>query len=355
MIEELRRAWQEHERAQQARAGEGEPREPGEAARPGEGEPREPGEAARPGEGKPQIAEGPRGPEAQQAGEGEGRQPGEGAGQQPGEGTGQQPGEGTGQQPGEGTGQQPGEGAGQQPGEGTGQQPGEGTGQQPGEGTGQQPGEGTGQQPGEGAGRQPGEGTGQQPGEGAGLEGTGIAETGGKGEGEALPGPAEGERPGQVAARPGTEGEGEKKAVEGVEPGPGGIDERTREVLQEVARAVEEDRLPPEFYEDVGMSREDVQKFVRRWEKPEEADVEPREPKSDAELAAERERGEAGKLGLGEGRTAAGIGTETGPPTGAKDSVRSRMFDPERVGPKYRELLKAYYMRISEEGSGKAQ
>jgi hypothetical protein len=104
--------------------------------------------------------------------------------------------------------------------------------------------------------------------------------------------------------------------------------------------------LPEGMLEDLGMSREQLEKFIRRYSR-EAAQAEPAEQESQAGLGERAAGGavlEAGAGGSEDIEMDSGAALQT-----EKDSLRSRSDDSSPVSPRYRDALKAYYKRLSEE------
>ena len=208
-----------------------------------------------------------------QPGQQQGNQPGQQQGNQPGQQQGNQPGQQQGNQPGQQQGNQPGQQQGNQPGQQQGYQPGQQQGNQPGQQQGNQPGQQQGNQPGQQQGNQPGQQQGNQPGQQQGNQ----------------PGQQQGNQPGEAGMAGDRSNGGGRTGMnnplvnnqEKIEPLPRNNDQppanpgdsiapdvpQSELVTRTIKDLLQENKFTPDLEQQLGMTRDEAEQFVKKFEK----------------------------------------------------------------------------------------
>jgi len=124
-------------------------------------------------------------------------------------------------------------------------------------------------------------------------------------------------------------------------------DGEIRGALKEVERELAEGTLPEELLKDLGMNRRQLEEFVKRYkETPEEQPAGGQQKPGEPETAPPG--GKIIEAGAGGAPDLAVRGAA--PEKIEKDKLRSRFEDAsDRISPRYREAVNAYYKKLSEE------
>ena len=120
-----------------------------------------------------------------------------------------------------------------------------------------------------------------------------------------------------------------------------------RTALAEVERRLLDETLPDTMLDDLGMNRQQLDEFIRRYRR-QLGEGEP----VDEEPGADTEKPPVAGSVLETGpERAEDVTIESGAPAGTqKDSLRSRFEDESgKISPRYREAVNAYYKKLSEE------
>jgi DNA-directed RNA polymerase specialized sigma24 family protein len=115
--------------------------------------------------------------------------------------------------------------------------------------------------------------------------------------------------------------------------------------VEELARMIEEDRLPAEMLRDLGTNREALRDFVERYRQANRSQPEGAVPEG-AEIVRD-----GGRVMQGAQAAAPDVAARDAlSAESARDALRSRFEGAsERLSPRYREVVDRYYRMLSEE------
>jgi len=200
-------------------------------------------------------------------------------------------------------------------------------------------------------------------GSGAGGKGSGGAQQGGK---QGQSGSKTGGKAGQSGASGGqSTAEGSPEGPKGAPGGAGAVgqgadwqavaggerrdgpipDRELGDMLETVRRQLEEGELPEEMLRDLGMNREQLDKFLKDYlEKQRDRE------KIDEQAKPEDEESELAGRVLGAGERASDVEILDTAPEVERDEMRSRFEDASnRISPRYRDAVNAYYRKLAGE------
>jgi DNA-directed RNA polymerase specialized sigma24 family protein len=115
--------------------------------------------------------------------------------------------------------------------------------------------------------------------------------------------------------------------------------------VEELGRLLDEDRVPPRVFDELGMNRQELRRFVDRYNQ-QRAERSLQQASPEAPPPAEE-----GRIMDAAGPAADNMAVRDASPTEPeRDSLRSRFEGAaDRLSPRYREVVNRYYEALSEE------